>query len=60
MNPRTLKETTLDPRTRTLLQVSNNDDERTKKAITTLMGKDVQPRFSFIMERAPKVEDVDV
>lgn len=60
MNPHTLKETTLDPRTRTLLQVSNDDDERTKKAIQTLMGKDVQPRFSFIMERAPKVEDVDV
>ena len=60
MNPRTLKETTLDPRTRTLLQVSNHDDERTKKAIQTLMGKDVQPRFSFIMERAPKVEEVDV
>ncbi len=60
MNPHTLKETTLDPRTRTLLQVSNDDDERTKKAIQTLMGKDVQPRFNFIMERAPKVEDVDV
>ena len=60
MNPHTLKETTLDPRTRTLLRVSNHDDERTKKAIQTLMGKDVQPRFSFIMERAPKVEDVDV
>ena len=60
MNPHTLKETTLDPRTRTLLQVSIQDAERTEKAIQTLMGKDVQPRFSFIMERAPKVEDVDV
>ena len=60
MNPHTLKETTLDPRTRTLLQVSILDAERTEKAIQTLMGKDVQPRFSFIMERAPKVEDVDV
>ena len=60
MNPHTLKETTLDPRTRTLLQVSIQDAGRTEKAIQTLMGKDVQPRFSFIMERAPKVEDVDV
>jgi len=25
-----------------------------------LMGKDVQPRFEFIMSRAPKVEEVDV
>ena len=60
MNPKTLKETTLDPRTRTLLQVSIQDAERTEKAIQTLMGKDVQPRFSFIMERAPRVEEVDV
>ena len=60
MNPHTLKETTLDPRTRTLLQVSISDAERTEKAIQTLMGRDVQPRFRFIMDRAPKVDDVDV
>ena len=60
MNPHTLKETTLDPRTRTLLQVSIADAERTEKAIQTLMGRDVQPRFHFIMDRAPKVDDVDV
>ena len=60
MNPRTLKETTLDPRSRTLLQVSIQDAERTEEAIQTLMGKDVAPRFHFIMNRAPKVEEVDV
>ena len=60
MNPGTLKETTLDPRSRTLLQVSIQDAERTEKAIQTLMGKDVAPRFHFIMDRAPKVEEVDV
>ena len=60
MNPHTLKETTLDPRTRTLLQVSISDAERTERAIRTLMGRDVQPRFHFIMDRAPKVDDVDV
>ena len=60
MNPGTLKETTLDPRTRTLLQVSIADAERTERAIQTLMGRDVQPRFHFIMDRAPKVDDVDV
>ena len=60
MNPATLKETTLDPRSRTLLQVTIEDAERTEAAIQTLMGKDVQPRFAFIMDRAPKVEEVDV
>lgn len=60
MNPGTLKETTLDPRSRTLLRVTIEDAERTEAAIQTLMGKDVQPRFTFIMSRAPKVEEVDV
>ena len=60
MNPSTLKETTLDPRSRTLLQVTSEDAARTDAAIQTLMGKEVQPRFAFIMDRAPKVEEVDV
>ena len=60
MNPATLKETTLDPRSRTLLQVTIEDAERTDAALQTLMGKEVQPRFTFIMDRAPKVDEVDV
>ena len=60
MNPPTLKETTLDPRSRTLLRVTIEDAARTEASIQTLMGKDVQPRFAFIMNRAPKVEEVDV
>ncbi|GIW41130.1 MAG: DNA topoisomerase (ATP-hydrolyzing) [Candidatus Binatia bacterium] len=60
MNPRTLKETTLDPRKRTLLRVVVDDEEDTERTIQTLMGKDVEPRFRFIMERAGKVDDVDV
>lgn len=60
MNPSTLKETTLDPRSRTLLRVTIDDAERTEAAIQTLMGKEVQPRFEFIMSRAPKVEAIDV
>lgn len=60
MNPQTLKETTLAPRSRTLLRVSIEDAERTEQAIQTLMGKDVQPRFAFIMSRAQHVAEVDV
>lgn len=60
MNPSTLKETTLDPRTRTLLRITIEDTEKTEASIQTLMGKDVQPRFEFIMSRAPKVEEIDV
>jgi DNA gyrase/topoisomerase IV subunit B len=60
MNPKTLKETTLDPTHRTLLRVAVEDAAATERTIQTLMGREVEPRFRFIMERAPKVEDLDV
>jgi len=60
MNPSTLQQTTLDPARRTLLRVGVADDRKTEGTIQTLMGKDVEPRFRFIMEHAPKVEALDV
>jgi DNA gyrase subunit B len=60
MNPQTLKETTLDPRRRALLRVAIRDEDATEQTIQTLMGREVQPRFEFIMERAPRVDDLDV
>ncbi len=64
MNPPTLKATTLDPERRTLLRVSVPEDARGAKAtdqtIRNLMGREVEPRFDFIMERAPKVDELDV
>jgi DNA gyrase/topoisomerase IV subunit B len=60
MNPSTLKETTLDPARRTLLRVSVDDERRTEETIATLMGREVEPRFKLIMERADRVEDVDI
>jgi DNA gyrase subunit B/topoisomerase-4 subunit B len=60
MNPGTLKETTLDPARRALLKVSVRDPLATDRTIQTLMGRDVAPRFELIMERAPKVDEVDV
>lgn len=60
MNPATLKETTLDPRKRVLLRVEVVDEERTDQTIQTLLGREVEPRFRFIMERARQVDDIDV
>jgi len=60
MNPGTLKETTLDPKSRALLRVAIRDAAATEQTIQRLMGREVQPRFEFIMERAPRVDDVDV
>jgi DNA gyrase subunit B/topoisomerase-4 subunit B len=60
MNPKTLRETTLDPATRKLLRVEVADATVTENTIQTLMGKEVEPRFRFIMDRAANVENVDV
>jgi DNA gyrase/topoisomerase IV subunit B len=60
MNPSTLKETTLDPGRRALLRVAITNLEQTEQTIQKLMGRDVAPRFEFIMERAPKVDEIDV
>ncbi|MEO5324186.1 DNA topoisomerase IV subunit B [Mesorhizobium sp. CC13] len=48
-----LKETTMDPKKRTLLRVEVIDDEEeTKVAVDSLMGTKPESRFRFIQERA--------
>jgi DNA gyrase/topoisomerase IV subunit B len=62
MPPKTLFETTLDPRRRRLLKVEIPDGERvaTEQMITDLMGRDAAPRFREIMDRAGDVDALDV
>ncbi len=62
MMPATLRETTLDPEKRRLLQVSIPETERlvTETTISELMGKDSSARFRFIMEHASEVDELDV
>ena len=62
MMPQTLKDTTLDPAKRRLLQVSIPDAERfvTEQTISELMGKDASARFDFIMNNVDEVQDLDV
>ena len=56
-----LRETTMDPRTRTLLRVRVIDDrDDTKSAIDRLMGSKPEARFDFIQENAAFVTDLDV
>lgn len=54
MMPKTLYETTLDPRHRRLLRVAIPDDQQleAEKTIGGLMGKDASVRYDFIMENA--------
>ncbi len=62
MMPATLKETTLDPATRRLLQVEIPDQDRvaTENLISDLMGKNASARYDFIMSHAGEVGDIDV
>jgi topoisomerase-4 subunit B len=56
-----LKETTMNPASRTLLQVRIIDDrEDTKSAIERLMGNRPEARFDFIQENAAFVTDLDI
>ncbi|KMR91646.1 hypothetical protein FE63_15525, partial [Staphylococcus aureus] len=48
MNPEQLWETTMNPETRTLIRVQVEDEARSSKRVTTLMGDKVQPRSEWI------------
>jgi DNA gyrase/topoisomerase IV subunit B len=56
MNPETLKETTMNPRTRSLMKVQVLDHKATGDTFERLMGKDPKARFAFIQERAEYAE----
>jgi DNA gyrase subunit B len=55
-----LAETTMDPTTRTLLQVSVEDAAIADEMFSTLMGDDVESRRKFIQENAKDVRFLDI
>jgi topoisomerase IV subunit B len=62
MNPSQLKETTMDPKKRTMLRVEIAQDDigPTQKAVDDLMGVKPEARFRFIQDRAEFVTELDI
>ncbi len=60
MNPDQLWETTMNPETRQMLEVTIDNAVEVDDVFTTLMGEEVAPRRSFIQAHARSVQNLDV
>jgi len=60
MNPEQLWSTTMNPDTRTLLQVTIEDAIAADEIFSILMGDEVLPRKEFIQAHAKEVENLDI
>jgi DNA gyrase/topoisomerase IV subunit B len=60
MNAPQLKETTLDPATRTLLRVDIESAVEADAVFSQLLGKDASERYRIIMDEAAEADDLDV
>ena len=60
MNPEELWETTMNPATRVLLQVTLDDAATADELFSVLMGEDVEARRSFIVRNAKDVRFLDI
>jgi DNA gyrase subunit B len=60
MNPIQLWDTTMNPETRSLLQVTLEDTTGVDEIFTILMGDEVEPRRNFIQKHALEVRNLDV
>ena len=60
MDAKQLWETTMNPETRTLLQVTIDSAREADKYFEMLMGDQVEPRRNYIMANAQFVKNLDI
>jgi DNA gyrase subunit B len=60
MNPEQLWETTMDPATRLMKQVTIEDAEKAAEVFDILMGSEVAPRKKYIQTHAKSVQNLDI
>ena len=60
MTPKQLKQTTLDPKSRTLFRVTLANFEMADRAVKDCFGKDSSLRYQLVMERSGEADEVDL
>jgi topoisomerase IV subunit B len=64
MNPSQLKETTMDPKSRSLIKITlpsgYEDSQPARDIVDRLMGRDPAKRFDFIQSRASAVDEAEI
>ena len=60
MSSQQLWDTTMNPETRMMMQITPDDAVEADRLFTLLMGEDVEPRKQFIQENSDLVKDIDL
>jgi topoisomerase-4 subunit B len=64
MNPQQLRETTMDPKTRSMIRVTLPEEyqqqHKVRDLVERLMGRNPEHRFAFIQSHAAEVDEEEI